>query len=69
MLDEGRSSYDDAFRAEKYNEVDKRMLDEGTFVYVWRREQGEAMQPYVMNFSHNFGTNSFFNLPEVWLDK
>ena len=69
MLDKALATYDETERAQLYNEVDKRMLDEANFIYVWRREQGEAMQPYVMNFSHTFGTNSFLTLPEVWLDK
>ncbi|MBI1297863.1 hypothetical protein GC175_23255 [bacterium] len=69
LLDQAISIYDEAERAALYNEVDKIMLDEAFFVYVWRREQGEAMQPYVMGFSHTFGANSYMVLPEVWLDK
>ncbi|MBW7885660.1 MAG: hypothetical protein H3C34_24135, partial [Caldilineaceae bacterium] len=68
-LDAALATYDEAERARLYNEVDQQMLDEVNFVYVWRREQGEAMQPYVMNFSHIFGVNSFLMLPEVWLDQ
>lgn len=68
LLDAGLTTYDEAERAELYGQVDQIALDEVYFVYVWRREQGEAMQPYVMNFSHTFGTNSYLVLPEVWLD-
>ena len=69
QLDKALATYDEAERAKLYNEVDKKMLDACYFVYVWRREQGEAMQPYVMNFTHTFGTNSYLLLPEVWLNK
>ena len=69
LLNQALATYDQAERVRLYNEVDKRMLDECFFVYVWRREQGDAMQPYVMNFSHIFSTDSFVLLKEVWLDK
>jgi peptide/nickel transport system substrate-binding protein len=69
LLNQAITTYDQEERARLYNEVDKRMLDEVYFVYVWRREQGEAMQPYVHNFSHIFSVESFMTLPEVWMDK
>jgi peptide/nickel transport system substrate-binding protein len=69
LLDRALASYDDEERAALYNEVDRIMLEEVFFVNVWRREQGEAMQPYVMNFEHTFGANSYLTLPEVWLDR
>ena len=69
LLNLGTATYDEAERVKLYNEVDKLMLDESYFVYVWRREQGEAMQPYVNNFTHIFSDISYLTIPEVWMDK
>lgn len=68
-LDKAQETYDEKERAKLYNQVDKKMLDEAYFIYVWRREQGEAMYPYVMGFYHMFSVNSYLVMPEVWLNK
>ena len=69
MLDEAQAEYDEEKRGELYHEIDKYIADMAYIVITWRREQGEASQPYVMNFAHTFATNSHLTLPEVWLDK
>ncbi len=68
LLDLGRATYGEE-RCEYYNEVDRRMLDESHIIFAWRREQGEASQPYVMGFTHTYKVESFLTLREVWLDK
>ena len=68
LLDKGRSTYGEE-RCKYYNEVDRRLLDESHIIFAWRREQGEASQPYVMGFSHTYKVESFLTLTEVWLDK
>jgi ABC-type transport system substrate-binding protein len=69
LLNRARATYDEEERAKLYNELDKRMIDQVFFVYVWRREQGEAMQPYVNDFSHTYSVMSYLTIPEVWMDK
>jgi ABC-type transport system substrate-binding protein len=69
LLDEARASYDPEERAALYHQVDLIALDEAYFVTVWRREQGEATQPYVNGFSHVYSVNAWITLPWVWLDK
>lgn len=70
LLTEGRQTTDESLRHEIYHEVEKRVLEILPWVYLIRREQGEAMAEYVKGYTHlAAGSWSQITLREAWLDK
>jgi len=70
LLTEGRETTDESLRNEIYHEVEKRVLEILPWVYLIRREQGEAMADYVKGYTHlAAGSWSQITLRETWLDK
>ncbi|MFN8633637.1 MAG: ABC transporter substrate-binding protein [Chloroflexota bacterium] len=69
MLD-GRQTVDQAKRNQIYQDAQKRIAEVLPWLYLIRREQGEAMQKYVKGFTHlATGAWTQITLRETWLDK
>jgi peptide/nickel transport system substrate-binding protein len=70
LLAQGRQTVDEARRNQIYQDVQKRIVDTMPWIYLIRREQGEAMQKYVKGFTHlATGAWTQITLRETWLDK
>ena len=70
LLADGRQTVDEARRNQIYQDLQKRIVDTIPWIYLIRREQGEAMQKYVKGFTHlGAGSWSQITLRETWLDK
>ncbi|MGE3913595.1 MAG: ABC transporter substrate-binding protein, partial [Chloroflexota bacterium] len=70
LMVEGRQTVDVPKRNQIYQDVQKRISEVLPWLYLIRREQGEAMQKYVKGYSHiAAGAWSQITLREIWLDK
>jgi peptide/nickel transport system substrate-binding protein len=70
LMPEGRMTVDPAKRNQIYQDAQKRIAEVLPWLYLIRREQGEAMQKYVKGYSHlAAGAWNQITLRETWLDK
>jgi peptide/nickel transport system substrate-binding protein len=70
LLVEGRQTLEEAKRNQIYQDIQKRIVETMPWLYLIRREQGEAMQKYVKGFTHlATGAWTQITLRETWLDK
>ena len=70
LMAEGKATVDAAKRNQIYQDAQKRIAETLPFVYLIRREQGEAMQKHVKGYSHiAAGAWNQITLRETWLDK
>ena len=68
LLEQGRFETDEALRDEIYQEVQVKAAEVVPWVYSIRRTQGEAMQNFVMGYTHLPSWNPI-TMREIWLDK
>ncbi|HEV7666057.1 MAG TPA: ABC transporter substrate-binding protein [Chloroflexota bacterium] len=70
LLIQGRQTLEDAKRNQIYQDIQKRIVETMPWLYLIRREQGEAMQKYVKGYTHMAtGAWTQITLRETWLDK
>lgn len=68
LLEQGRFETDESLRDEIYQEVQTKAAEVVPWVYSIRRTQGEAMQNFVMGYTHLPSWNPI-TMREIWLDK